>query len=277
MRIRLAGISHPGHVRQRNDDHYCVGPFIEQEACTTLTLDTSSTLFRHYGVLAAVADGMGHYTGSDVASRVVLETLSAQFYGERHDGCTPTELHACLSRYLEQCRHVLRGVLERTPAYHDAGTTLAGIALLAPELAAVFHIGDSRVLGVSAGYVRPLTIDHTPVGPDVAAGRLSEAEALTVPAANQLARSLGRLDAGEVEWNDVPTLHAGEQFLLGTDGWHGLGRGLSRKAIQEIARQGLDAEAMVRVLLAEALRADGQDNVTVVGIQLMQDEQQHGR
>jgi serine/threonine protein phosphatase PrpC len=160
MRITAAGLSHRGTVRPSNEDHYCLGAFVEQEAFTSLTLDTSSTTFAQYGLLAAVADGMGGYAGGSLASRVALETLSAGFYGERRSGCTAEQLAASLQRYLEQTRQVLAHVLQRSPEYAQAGTTLAGIALMPPDIMAVFHAGDSRVLRAAAGYLRPLTVDQ---------------------------------------------------------------------------------------------------------------------
>ena len=60
----------------------------------------------------------------------------------------------------------------------EAGTTLAGLALFEPNDLIVFHVGDSRVLRISGGYARALTVDHTPVGNDVASGRMTEGQAL---------------------------------------------------------------------------------------------------
>ena len=238
MRIHAAGLSNAGHRREKNDDFYCIGPFVEQETLTALSLDSASGVFQQYGFLAAVADGMGAYAGGAVASRVVLETLSALFYGERHAGMTEHAFLACLEGYLAKTKDVLTGVLQRSPELREAGTTLAGIALLAPDILAVFHIGDSRVLRASAGYVRPLTVDHTPIGQDIASGRLTEVEAARIPGASSLTRSLGLQGNTTIECVVAHTAVPGNQFFIGTDAWHGVGRGLSRQTIQDIARQG---------------------------------------
>lgn len=276
MRIHVAGASDIGQVRATNDDHYCIGPFVEQSPLTSLSFDADSALYRQYGLLAAVADGMGGYTGGGFASRVTLETLSALFYSERHDGASPEEFCACLQRYLEQTQHAVSGALQRTSEYREAGTTLAGIALLPPDISIVFHVGDSRVLRAAAGYVQPLTVDHTPVGEDVASGRLTEDEAAAIPTAQQLTRSLGIQGDAEIAWKVIHSATAGHHFLLGTDGWHGLGRGLSRQEIQTLVRHGGTAEMLARTMIQQAIASGSDDNATVVVVHCTEDDTPHG-
>lgn len=268
MRIHAAGLSDRGRTRETNDDHYCIGPFVEQGTLTALCFDGDSALFRNYGLLAAVADGMGGYAGGEVASRVVLETLSALYYSETRRGSSADELAASLERYLEQTQRVLAKTLERSPYYADAGTTLAGLALLSPDCLVIFHAGDSRVMRASGGYVRALTIDHTPFGADVESGRLSEEEAVAMPEARRLTCSFGRKGERRATVNKDYTWAAGECFLLGTDGFHGLGAGLPRAAIRDAVRGMSDAEALVTSLIHDAVTHDGQDNATLVVIQL---------
>jgi len=268
MRITAAGLSARGPVRPANDDHYCLGDIVEQEKFTTLALDTDSTDFRQFGLLAAVADGMGGYSGGALASRVALETLSASFYGEKRTGCGAEELAGCLERYLAQAQQVLAHVLEQTPEHAQAGTTIAGVALMPPDVMAVFHAGDSRVLRAAAGYVRPLTVDHTPFGADLASGRMSEDDVRGLPEVSRLTRSLG---AGGDPGAEITVEHAwmpGMSLLIGTDGWHGVGGGLTRQAVQEIIRRDDTLEAQLRGLLDESVTADGRDNATLVIVRI---------
>jgi len=277
MHLRAVGYSDRGPVRPANEDHYGIGPFVEQAAFTVLALDVASVTFREYGLLVAVADGLGGYAGGEVASRVALETLSALFYGERRAGISTEQFTEQLRHYLEQTQRALEAVLRRSPEYLDAGTTLAGIALLPPETLVIFHAGDSRVLRAAAGYVRPLTVDHTVAGADLASGRMSEAEAAAIPQAGLLTRALGLHGDTRVEIDATQTWAPGTLFLLGSDGWHGTGRGISRQAIQAAVREGLPVEVLVRRLIGEAIAADGHDNATLVVVAIEEDhEQTHG-
>jgi len=268
MRITAAGLSDRGTGRPGNEDHYCVGAFVEQEAFTALTLEAGSTMFQQYGLLAAVADGMGGYAGGALASRVALETLSASYYGEKRGGCTATELAGCLERYLAQAQQVLVHVLEHSPEYAQAGTTIAGVAMMPPDLLAVFHAGDSRVLRATAGYVRPLTVDHTPFGPDLTSGQISEEEVRGLPEVSQLTRSLGAGGDTRAEITIENSWAPEISLLIGTDGWHGVAGGLTRQAVQEIVRRGGTVEEQLRALLADAVAADGRDNATLVMVRI---------
>jgi serine/threonine protein phosphatase PrpC len=123
MQIHVAGLSDRGRVRAQNDDHYCLGPFVEQDTLTALSFDMASCQMRTYGLLTAVADGMGGYAGGGIASRLTLEILSAFYYGEARTGASAADLQAQLARYLAQTAQMLSAHLTRTPEIADAGTT----------------------------------------------------------------------------------------------------------------------------------------------------------
>ncbi len=268
MRIEIAGLSQCGAVRATNEDHYCIGPFVEQQGLTRLSFDDASVTFTQYGVLAAVADGMGGYAGGATASRIALETLSALFYSQQRAGCGIAAFVSMLHGYFEQTQQTLAHYLARDFELRNAGTTLAGVALLPPDLLVVFHAGDSRVLCAAAGYVRPLTVDHTLFGSDIVAGRLSEAEAAERPQALHLTRALGMGGDARVECLSDLTWSPNMSFLIGSDGWHGVGRGLSREKIQEVVRAGKTPAELVQSLVEDAVAADGTDNVTLVAVSI---------
>jgi len=215
-----------------------------------------------------VADGMGGYAGGALASRVALEELSAAYYGEERDGCGAEELAGCLERYLARAQQALAGVLEQTPEHGQAGTTVAGVALMPPDVLAVFHAGDSRVLRAAAGYVRPLTVDHTPFGADLASGRISEEEIRGLPEVSRLTRSLGAGGDTRADISVEQTWAPGISLLIGTDGWHGVAGGLTRQAVQEIVRRGEPVEEQLHALLNAAVATDGRDNATLVIVRI---------
>jgi len=275
MLIRAAGLSDRGPTREQNDDHYSLATFIEQDTLTALTLDSASREFEQFGLLAAVADGMGGYAGGATASRTVLETLAAQYYSERRAGMTAEALAEQLAHYLAQTARVLRATLERSPEIADAGTTLSGLALLAPDRMVVFHIGDSRVLRCSGGYLRALTVDHRPFGAEIAAGRMTEAEARARPDARGVTRSLWRDGEAQCDLDSSLTLAPGDLFLLGTDGWHSLDGGLPRDEVKALAAGTPDPAALACAGLARAREIDGRDNATLLVVQIAE-ETAHG-
>ncbi|MDQ7793704.1 MAG: serine/threonine-protein phosphatase [bacterium] len=267
-RIHVAGLGHRGTVKPGNDDHYCIGQWVEQSALVAVSFDTGAAFFRDYGLLAAVADGMGGYAGGAFASRVALEILQAQFYAERRGGCNREEFTGHIRHCLVQTQGLLAGALRRQQGLEDAGTTIAGVAMMPPDLLVVFHAGDSRVLLGCGGFVRALTVDHTPLGADLAAGRITEQEAAAIPGASRLTRSLGATVDCEVELGSEQSWAAGDWLLAGTDGWHGPGRGLGRASIRQALDREPEVASLVSRLVAASVEADGVDNATLVAIRV---------
>ena len=150
----------------------------------------------------------------------------------------------------------------------EAGTTLAGLLLLPPDIAVKFWCGDSRILRASGGYVRALSVDHSPLARDVALGITSEAAAADSPLASKISRSLGVRGDGRIECDAETKWERGDRFLLATDGFHGLGRGLNLANLRAQLKlvEGLAPRARVEPLVAAAVQADGSDNVTLVEI-----------
>lgn len=268
MRISAAGLSDTGTLRDTNDDHYCVASFVEQDALLKLSFETETSLFRTYGLLACVADGLGGHDGGTQASARFLDALAIHYYSDPRSGCTASELGEALAEYISLAQHELAAELAREPHWHAAGTTVAGVALMPPDILAVFHCGDSRVLRLAGGHLRQLTTDHTPVGMALAQGTLTEEQAVLAGIDAGQGRLLGLADTGEVEINTDLTWAAGDKFLIGSDGWHGVGRGLSHQAIQDVMRHGGTSSVLTQCLLAVSVANDGKDNATLVIVQV---------
>ncbi len=268
-------------ARTRNDDHYLVGPFVDQEAPLQLQLSLGSRHAVQGGFLCAVADGMGGYEGGAFASRVLLETLAA-FSSFSPDGeGSPAAIRERVEKGIEMARSALAAQIRRDPNLAQAGSTLAGLIITPGGLALPFHLGDSRILRAGAGFLRALTIDHAPLAAEVAAGRLDEAQAAASPHSSQVSRSFGAQVSGELEWGEPLQIAPGDTFLLLTDGCHGLGRGLSQaelrelvasfeseEAQRELQHEAQHALALARQIIERAVSKDGSDNATVVVLQV---------
>lgn len=263
MRIHAAGLSSRGS-RPENEDHYCIGQRVGQGMLYSVEHDSDSDSFQDYGLLAAVADGIGGYAGGSYASKSALVALQHLFYGEKRTGCSWEEFAGYMRRYLSSVQSQLMTALSAKPDLSEAGTTLAGIALMPPDLLVVFHVGDSRVLRASAEFVRTLTVDHTVLGEDLASGRITEREASQNPELLRLTRALGAGGRGDVEIGAERSWDAGDRFLICSDGFHGVGRGLRQSVIRQSLTSGLDAASLVKDLVDLSLRADGRDNSTLV-------------
>lgn len=267
--IHVFGCTDPGPVRDHNEDCFSIGPHVVREGSDSVVVSVSAADFREFGLLCAVADGMGGYAGGALAARTALEGLVHSFYSRSREGMTVDELAADLELDLAASQSHLVDVLQHEDR-EQAGTTLAGIVLLPPDVMVVFHCGDSRVLRASGGYVRALTLDHAPLAAAVASGQLDEVGAASSPLASRVSRSLGVLGESTVEINTDYTWATGDSFLICSDGFHGLGRGLPQATIRDLLSHAPHGELVnpAEWLIEKAVAHDGHDNATLVLVTL---------
>jgi serine/threonine protein phosphatase PrpC len=130
----------------------------------------------------------------------------------------------------------------------------------------VGHVGDSRLYLISAGTIRKVTSDHSPVGEVEDSGEIGEQEAMAHPRRHEVFRDVGSCprsgdapDFIEVRRCELPPASA---MLLCSDG---LTDHLTSQRILEIVeRYSGDAHQTAHNLIDAANQAGGRDNITVV-------------
>jgi PPM family protein phosphatase len=225
---RSTGLSHPGRRRRRNEDAWVCHP-----------------------PLFAVADGMGGARGGEIASRVAAEAL-----GESVDGSGEARVVALIQ---EANRQVYERAREDSGA-SGMGTTIT-VALFENGIVSIGHVGDSRAYLIRDRKVDQLTEDHSLVAELVRTGRLSPEEAETHPQRSVITRALGTDPDVDV---DVFSVEAkpGDLFLICSDGLTAM---VDDAAILDtVERQRDDLDAVAKQLIAAANRSGGEDNITVV-------------
>jgi PPM family protein phosphatase len=235
---RSTGLSHPGRKRRRNEDAWVCHP-----------------------PLFAVADGMGGARGGEIASRVAATAL-----GESVDG-------SGASRVVALIQEANRQVYERAREDSDAsgmGTTIT-VALFEDGIVSIGHVGDSRAYLIRDRNVDQLTEDHSLVAELVRTGRLSPEEAETHPQRSVITRALGTDPDVDV---DVFSVEAkpGDLFLICSDGLTSM---VDDATILDVAeRQRDDLDAAAKELVAAANLSGGEDNITVVFFEVVEEAAQ---
>jgi PPM family protein phosphatase len=235
---RSTGLSHPGRKRRRNEDAWVCHP-----------------------PLFAVADGMGGARGGEIASRVAATAL-----GESVDG-------SGASRVVALIQEANRQVYERAREDSDAsgmGTTIT-VALFENGIVSIGHVGDSRAYLIRDRNVGQLTEDHSLVAELVRTGRLSPEEAETHPQRSVITRALGTDPDVDV---DVFSVEAkpGDLFLICSDGLTSMVDDATILDVVERQRHDLDAAA--KELVAAANLSGGEDNITVVFFEVVEEAAQ---
>ena len=202
--------------------------------------------------LFVVADGMGGAQAGEVASDMAVRAFERELPGR-----SPGEELA------DVIRSANRRIHERSRADRQRagmGTTVTAAYLTEDDEVVVAHVGDSRCYLLRDGDLVRLTRDHSLVGELVARGKLTEEEAESHPQRSVITRALGPEADVDVDV-DVFTARDGDVFMLCSDGLTSM---LSERRVKALLDVHSPLEERGRALIAEANRAGGRDNITVV-------------
>ena len=240
--IEVGAASHVGQVRTGNEDTY--GQFSRPNG-------------RHEEHLFVVADGMGGHVRGEVASRLAVEAVAEQFFGE-----TAWPVAERLRRAFEAANERVYEQAHDDPVYRKMGTTCTALALVNGH-AYMAHVGDSRAYRVDRHGIEQLTRDHTLVEELRRQGVLSEDEARRHPRRHALTRALGIQPTLDVDLLEAMPLKSQQAFLLCSDGL----APLADEEIGEVVRHHEPQPACQR-LIDLANERGAPDNVTVVLVRI---------
>jgi protein phosphatase len=241
--VRSGSATHVGQVRSNNQDSLLVWA----------TAD-----------LYAVADGMGGHNGGEVASAMAVENL------EEHAG------EPSLENLKQAARIGNRSIFEKAgadPDLHGMGTTLCAVRIVpgadgeGDEIAWI-NVGDSRVYLFRDGQLLQLSRDHSLVEDLLRDGQLTEDEAKVHPKRNIITRALGIDMDVDVDGSTVIPFN-GDKFLLCSDGLFGE---IAADQISSVLRRLDDPTEAAEELVRLANESGGRDNITVVIVEVTDDD-----
>ncbi|MDR5762464.1 protein phosphatase 2C domain-containing protein [Caballeronia sp. LZ035] len=200
----------------------------------------------------AVADGMGGHAVGDLASRMVIESLT-KVKGASGLTNVLADARARLLRVNEQ----LRAEAARRQVSRIGSTVV--LLITRDRACGYLWAGDSRIYLLRRGNLVQLTRDHSHVEELKARGQLTAEEALHHPAQHLITRAVGALDVLELDENTLE-LRDGDTFLLCSDG---LSNEVSEAEMANELASG-DCDTAAQRLLEIALSRGGRDNISVV-------------
>jgi protein phosphatase len=233
LELQPFGVTHAGKVRQNNEDALLVGEGEDE------------TLF-------VVADGIGGFEAGEVASSLAVDVLK---------DLQPDEpFKAAIGEANRRIVAAGRG----DEKLSGMGTTVVAIRFGGKQgepVVEVAHVGDSRAYLMRGGEMNPITEDHSLVAELVRSGDLTRDQAAEHPQKNLITRALGADEEVDVDTAILP-IEAGDRILLCSDGLSDM---VSETGISEIlADSPDDPERAARALLSAALDAGGNDNITII-------------
>jgi len=217
---------------------------------------------------AVIADGMGGHQAGDLASTMAVDEIQKQMKSLPHNA-TVVQCEAALQSAVEQANVKVYEFAAANPQYHGMGTTVVAVVAI-EQFLVLAHIGDSRAYLIQDGQMNQLTEDHSLVAELLRNGQITPEEAHLHPRRNVLTRALGTDLAVEVELTHLEW-HANDIVMLCSDGLSGT---VSNRIIRTILHKEINLPDKADQLVAEALNAGGEDNITV--ILLMNESSQRG-
>ena len=204
-----------------------------------------------------IADGMGGHLAGDVASQTAIEIITANADGASADPHT-------LEQIVLKANEAIWNKAQSDPSMHGMGTTCT-LVFLEGDKAYLAHVGDSRGYVFQDGHLRQVTEDHTLVERMVKEGRLERAEAARHPQRNIITRALG-MDANVKVDTFSLELNVGDRLLLCSDGLNSM---LSDEEVEQVLKDHPDGEEAADRLIQLANAAGGEDNITVILIDMV--------
>lgn len=230
--LTYAGDSNVGRMRSGNEDAYLIAP-----------------------PLFAVADGLGGHQAGEVASTLAIDTLL--------ETAPRAADPKSLGRAVRRANAAVIEAAATGKGKTGMGTTLTAVMVEGTRLA-IAHVGDSRAYLLHLGTLEQLTDDHSLVADLVSQGRITAEESRTHPNRSVITRALGSdpdMMADVFEAQVAP----GDRLLLATDGLTSM---VPDDEIEQVLATSSTPDIAVDDLIERALKAGGQDNVTVVVVDI---------
>ena len=247
MKIEAIGKSDKGLKRKINEDSFLV--------------DTALDLY-------VVADGMGGHKAGEVASRMVVDTMS-DYWRKVRSGNFPSFLSPINREISDNAKHLINSIAlcnmlihegQKKPQYHRMGSTVSAL-LLDKDVLWVANVGDSPVYLFDHGRLIQVSEEHSMEAEQKSIGLIDSSQESNPLIKNILTRVLGLTQKVNVFISPIRP-EAGDLLLMCTDGLTNFVPGPSIKTILEDFSMSVERKA--DVLIDEANRGGGGDNITVI-------------
>ena len=198
-----------------------------------------------FGVVAAIADGVGGAKGGRVAAELTVRGFIDGYLGDaRH--LLPKDSSA---RSLKALNRWVYSIGRRDPDLQSMTCTFTALICKGRQVHVV-HVGDTRLCRLRGNQFQQLTVDHT-LGP----GKL-----------NLLSRAVGADDELRIDYVNLPS-EQHDRYLLCSDGVHG---GISDVALREMLIRRAAPDETAREIVGKAIASRIGDNATALIVDVIE-------
>ena len=212
--------------------------------------------------LFTVADGMGGHNAGDYASSHAVRILVDEIREDADYNPVKVIRHA-----IETANTEIRNRAQEDENLRGMGTTMV-VATIVDQYAYVANVGDSRLYVIQDG-IHQITRDHSLVQEMVRMGEIDAEQARKHPKKNIITRALGAEKTVDIDFFDLK-LEPGDVVLMCSDGLSNMVEDSQLKEI--ISDTDTDLDEKGRILIREANRNGGKDNIAIVLVEPFADE-----
>jgi len=252
MKVQAAGKSHVGLKRKLNEDSYLIAPDLE---------------------LYVIADGMGGHKAGEVASQMVVNTME-DYWRKVKKGTPPSFLKIIEQDISEEAKHLINAIsltniiiheAQKKPQYHRMGSTVSAL-LVEEDCIWAANVGDSPIFLFDNGQLTQISEEHSVEAEQKALGMGDALTSSNPMLKHMLTRALG-LDANVDIYITPISPQVGNLIMICSDG---LTNYMSEPAINTILDDfSISIERKVDVLVDEANRGGGGDNISVILLEVV--------
>lgn len=236
-----------GKKRSNNEDNFFANIYDDQTA------------------LYIVADGLGGYASGEVASKMLINSMSSYFENHRRflKNASDLQIKDVLKKALNIANESIYELEKTDEKYKGMGTTVVALLKISDKLY-YLSVGDSRMYYIDSkkNEIVQITEDDTYVNELIKTNVIDKSEASNHPQKHVLTKAIGifkRIDTV------VNTLEYGNGFLLlCTDGITNM---LTMKDLLNIFKKS-KFESIADRLISKANDNGGVDNITAIAIEL---------
>jgi len=267
VRVDVGALTHPGHVRTNNEDHFLVTKATRALETMVTSLPAGDVPERadEVNYVMVVADGIGGHAAGEVASRLAISALVGLaleipdwiFWADEEHG---PEMKRRAREAVQQVGSILIERGRQDSALQGMGSTLT-CARSCGRNVLIVHVGDSRAYLFRAGRLERLTRDHTYVQMLIEMGQLSPDDVTISHLGHILTNALGGTKEHVDVDVDLVRLEHGDRLLLCTDG---LTDRVDDETITATLALTLPSSDTSHRLLQLALDGGGRDNITAI-------------
>ena len=272
-----AGKYNPEAVRDGNEDNFYVDDDLGDGLPGHCESDVIKTM-GDYGLIMAVADGMGGMNAGEVASEIAVQTIQ-DFFSPGRIGADMVKSQAKRKKYLEEliveADRRIKTQARSNPDQEGMGSTII-LAWIVGNQLTLSWCGDSRAYRFNPRTgIELISEDHSYVQDLVRQGVLTYEQTFEHPQGNIITRSLGDESKKSQPETRFFQLHDHDIVLLCSDGLSGVLR--DRKTpdgeggfypgdnLEDLIRDNRDTLSGCRQALWDAAeQADWYDNVTAI-------------